>query len=206
MESPVFLYQATLRTLTKETKYRRKKNTSGTSAPAHFATNQSRQTVRVLLRKCRWVKPPLNLSRSVISTVRHSSNGEIKTRMGALFKAKEEAAPFIDRCWSLPMVKSDGQLDGQQEQWQRTIQVAASRRLLWCYVGNWKKRAFLPWESVYEPAFLETQERYQSGLGSFYFYFCIVCFYRYVLLVYSNDTRRAGELLGNGRSKPKSMV
>lgn len=71
------------------------------------------------------------------------------------------------------MVDSDGQLDGYREQRQRTVQVAASRRLLWCYVGNWKKRVFLPWESVCEPGFLETQERYRSGLGCFYFYFCI---------------------------------
>lgn len=103
--------------------------------------------------------------------------GEIKTRMGPLLKAKKEAVAFVGWRWSLPMVDSDGQLDGQREQSQRTVQVAASRRLLWCYVGNWKKRAFLPWESVCEPGFLETQERYLSSVGLFsLLIFVLVCF------------------------------
>lgn len=35
-------------------------------------------------------------------------------------------------------------LDDQREQRQRTVQVAASRRQLRCYVGTWKKMALLP--------------------------------------------------------------
>lgn len=42
-------------------------------------------------------KPLLNPSRSAISTVRHSSSGEIMARMGPLFKAKKETAAFVDR-------------------------------------------------------------------------------------------------------------
>lgn len=110
------------------------------------------------------VKPP---SQSAISTVRHSSNGKIMVRMGPLFKAKKKAAAFVDRRWSLPTVDKYRQLDEQRKLRRRTVQVAASRRLLWCYVGNWKKRAFLLWESVCESVFLET--------GALQFFFCC-CF------------------------------
>lgn len=37
-------------------------------------------------------------------------------------------------------------------------------------------------------------------------FFLLLFLYCLLLQIYSNDTRRAGELLGNGRSKPKSMV
>lgn len=99
----------------------------------------------------------------VRSTVRHSSNGQIKPRMGAVTRANAAPVAFVvwrwNFRWSVATNKLgvEGKRRRRRRQWWRrwTVQVAASRRLLWCYVCNWKKGAFLPWDRVCEPAILE---------------------------------------------------
>lgn len=160
----------TLMIKTKENPYnemdrakQRKKKSSAISEPSHPKINQSRLFDGALLRKCRWVKSLLNPSRSGWdSTVRHSSNGQIKPRMGAVTRANAAPVAFVvwrwKFRWSVATNKLgvEGKRRRRRQWWRRwTVQVAASRRLLWCYVCNWKKGAFLPWDRVCEPAILE---------------------------------------------------
>lgn len=108
--------------------------------------------VGTFLRKRTWVKPVLNPSRSAIWIVRHSS-----------YRAGDK--PDRIRCSELqckplpaslggdsPAVDGGGLLAGRGGQRRGSeLQVAASRSLLRCYVGIWKKSAFLLLDCVCEP-------------------------------------------------------
>lgn len=74
----------------------REEKPSAISEPAHPKINQSRRSDDTLLRKCRWVKSPLNPSRSEgDSAVRHSSDDQIKPRMGAVTRVNAAPVAFV---------------------------------------------------------------------------------------------------------------
>lgn len=102
----------------------------------------------------------------------HPSNGEIMAKM-CLLKVKRGGAAFVEWHWSFADGRSRRTVWWAKGKRRRTVQVAASRRLLWCYVGNWKKRVFLLWESVCEPGLLETHEFYRIVFCCFNFTFIV---------------------------------
>lgn len=81
--------------------------------------------------------------------------------------------------------------------------MAASRRLLRCNVGNWKKGLFCHERVSGNPVFWSHGRAADSTRAGFR----VLMLYWMLLIdppstIYSEDA----ELLGNGRSKPKSVV